>query len=114
MKEARTWQVAVLPGDGVGPEVVREAIRVLDTLGAMEDGPSIACTSFDWPSHQWHEQHGEIAPADYLEQLGAFDAILLGALGDCGPRRDPHRTLQHTRGSLAPQPGISKNDGAAV
>jgi len=109
MKEARTWQVAVLPGDGVGPEVVREAIRVLDTLGAMEDGPSIACTSFDWPSHQWHEQHGEIAPADYLEQLGAFDAILLGALGDPGPTSDPHRYLLTDSESLAPLLGIRKH-----
>src|SRR5690625_520126 len=109
MTDTSNWRVAVLPGDGVGPEVVREAIRVLGALCAAEDGPSIECTSFDWPSHHWHEQRGEIAPADYLEQLEKFDAILLGALGDPGPVDDPDRHLLPDADSLAPLLEIRKH-----
>lgn len=107
MEARRTWQVAVLPGDGVGPEVMAQATRVLDTLCA--DGPAIERTWFDWPSHAWHREHGTIAPADYLETLAGYDAILLGALGDPGPTDDPKRYLLADSESLGPLLAIRKH-----
>src|SRR5699024_1620793 len=109
MNKQRNWRVAVLPGDGIGPEVIGEAVRVLETLSADARGPTIECTVFDWPSHAWHEQYGESAPADYLQQLAAFDAILLGALGDPGPTDNPDRYLLSDADSLGPLLAIRKH-----
>lgn len=102
MTKKKTWRVAVLPGDGAGPEVMREGCRAIDALCEGNDGPSIECTTFDWPSHNWHMSHGEMAPVDFLEQLSAFDAILLGALGDPGPVSDLNRYVLSDSESLAP------------
>ncbi|GAB3684824.1 isocitrate/isopropylmalate dehydrogenase family protein [Salinisphaera aquimarina] len=107
--KAKTWRVAVLPGDGIGPEVVAQATRALDALCDKQSGLAIECTTFDWPSHAWHEQHGESAPADYLDQLADFDAILLGALGDPGPASNPERYLLSDAVSLAPLLQIRKH-----
>ena len=108
MSTQKTWRVAVLPGDGIGPEVVAQATRALEALAARDDELAIECTTFEWPSHAWHERHGESAPADYLDQLAAFDAILLGALGDPGPTSDPDRYLLSDAVSLAPLLEIRK------
>lgn len=108
MNKQKSWRVAVLPGDGIGPEVIAQARRVLDALMAGDPELTIECVSFEWPSHAWHEQHGEIAPADYLDRLAAFDAILLGALGDPGPTSDPNRYLLSDADSLAPLLEIRK------
>lgn len=108
MSTQKTWRVAVLPGDGIGPEVVAQASRALETLAARDGELAIECTMFEWPSHAWHERHGESAPSDYLDQLAAFDAILLGALGDPGPTSDPERYLLSDAVSLAPLLEIRK------
>ena len=71
-----THRVALLPGDGVGPEVIAEARRVIDALGL-----SLEWTELPWGSAHWHE-HGRMMPADALETLEAHDAILMGAIGD--------------------------------
>ena len=94
-------RIAVTPGDGIGPEVVDEAVRCLE---ALRDHHNLALewTSFPWPSHAWHQQHGETMPVDALAQLRAYDAILLGALGDPGPLDDPGRYLLPDSVSLAP------------
>lgn len=106
---ARTkWRVAVLPGDGIGEEVMRQAGRALDALGAG-DGPEIERVEFGWPSHAWHREHGRMAPADYLKTLGGFDAVLLGALGDPGPGDDPNRYVLSDADSLAPLLEIRKH-----
>ncbi len=94
-------RIAVIPGDGIGPEVVAVAIRCLDLLRQQND-LDISWTELPWPSHAWHERHGESMPADALEQLQGFDAILLGALGDPGPRDNPERYLLPDSVSLAP------------
>jgi tartrate dehydrogenase/decarboxylase / D-malate dehydrogenase len=70
-----THRIAVLAGDGVGPEVVDEARRCVDRLEL-----AIEWTDLDWGSDHWVE-HGAMMPADAIEQLRAFDAILLGAVG---------------------------------
>ena len=70
-----THRVAVLPGDGVGPEVIAEARKAVDALGLRSSGPS--CRG----ARPWHE-HGRMMPADALDDLRAHDAVLLGAIGD--------------------------------
>ncbi|HET7313278.1 isocitrate/isopropylmalate dehydrogenase family protein [Salinisphaera sp.] len=108
MTAKKTWRVAILPGDGIGPEVIAQATRALDTLAGIEPELAIDYDTFDWPSHAWHEAHGESAPADYLERLAGYDAILLGALGDPGPVSDPDRYLLSDSDSLAPLLEIRK------
>jgi tartrate dehydrogenase/decarboxylase/D-malate dehydrogenase len=71
-----THRVALLPGDGVGPEVIAEARRAVDALGL-----SLEWTELPWGSAHWHE-HGRMMPADALETLQAHDAVLMGAIGD--------------------------------
>jgi tartrate dehydrogenase/decarboxylase / D-malate dehydrogenase len=70
-----THRIALLPGDGVGPEVVAEARRCVDELGL-----AIEWSELGWGSDHWL-QHGAMMPPDAIEQLRAFDAILLGAVG---------------------------------
>ena len=108
MNARTTWRVAVLPGDGIGPEVMRQAGKALDALCAGE-GPEIERVEFGWPSHAWHREHGRMAPPDYLATLGEFDAILLGALGDPGPGDDPDRFVLSDAESLAPLLEIRKH-----
>ncbi|MDA3922205.1 MAG: isocitrate/isopropylmalate family dehydrogenase [Salinisphaera sp.] len=108
MTTEKTWRIAVLPGDGIGPEVVQQAVRALDALAASDSDLAIEYDRFDWPSHAWHQKHGESAPSDYLERLGEYDAILLGALGDPGPTSDPDRYLLSDADSLAPLLDIRK------
>jgi len=71
-----THRVAVLAGDGVGPEVVAEARKAVDSLGVAIDW-----TDLPWGSAYWHE-HGRMMPEDALDVVRAHDAILLGAVGD--------------------------------
>ena len=71
-----THRVAVLPGDGVGPEVIAEARRAVDALGL-----SVEWTELPWGSAYWHE-HGRMMPPDALDTLEAHDALLMGAIGD--------------------------------
>jgi tartrate dehydrogenase/decarboxylase/D-malate dehydrogenase len=71
-----THSIAVLPGDGVGPEVVTEARRVVDALGV-----AVRWTELPWGS-AWYHEHGEMMPGDALDVLRGHDAVLLGAIGD--------------------------------
>jgi len=69
-------KVALIPGDGVGPEVVAEARKVLDAVVV-----GLAWTELPWGSAWWHE-HGEMMAPDALKTLRAHDAIFMGAVGD--------------------------------
>ncbi|NNC23155.1 isocitrate/isopropylmalate dehydrogenase family protein [Salinisphaera sp. USBA-960] len=108
MTTDRNWRIAVCPGDGIGPEVVAEAERVLGALTHSDKRLSIETTQFEWPSHTWLAANGGMAPDDYLSQLAEFDAVLLGALGDPGPTSDPDRRVLSDAESLAPLLGIRK------
>lgn len=101
------WKIAVLPGDGIGPEVMAVTLRVLRAL-CEDGGPHIELNELPWPSHAWHRQHGEMMPHDWREQLGAHDVLLLGALGDPGPLDDPDRYVLPDGVSLAPLLAIRK------
>ena len=72
--------LAVIGGDGIGPEVVAEGLKVLEAaVGA--DGPKVTTTEYDLGARRWHAT-GETLPASVLSEVSAHDAILLGAIGD--------------------------------
>jgi 3-isopropylmalate dehydrogenase len=73
---ARSIRLAVIGGDGIGPEVVAEATKVLSATGLQLDQ-----TDYDLGSARWHRT-GEILPDTVLTELSEHDAILLGAVGD--------------------------------
>ncbi|GIL36094.1 3-isopropylmalate dehydrogenase [Phycicoccus sp. DTK01] len=74
--------LAVIAGDGIGPEVVAEGLKVLEAaVGA--DGPKVATTEYDLGARRWHAT-GETLPDSVLEEITGHDAILLGAIGDPG------------------------------
>jgi 3-isopropylmalate dehydrogenase len=79
MTRNKSYQIAVVPGDGTGPEVIREAVKVLKAAGAKH-GFSLALTEYDLGS-QRYLRTGEILPSSVLQELRKFDAILLGAIG---------------------------------
>jgi tartrate dehydrogenase/decarboxylase/D-malate dehydrogenase len=83
--------IAVIPGDGVGREVVDEGIRVMETLGLLDPDLAFGFVRFDWGS-EYYFRHGRMMPEDALDTLATFDAIYLGAVGD--PRLPDHVTLQ--------------------
>jgi len=72
-------RIAVIPGDGIGKEVIPEGIRVLEAAGAAF-GVTFDWNVFDWSCETWHRS-GRMMPEDGIEQLRAFDAIYLGAVG---------------------------------
>ena len=76
----REYKIAVIPGDGTGPEVVAEANKVLDAAGKKFDF-SLKRTFFDWGGEHYLAT-GEILPDDAVESLKKFDAVLLGAIGN--------------------------------
>lgn len=101
MRRRSRWKVAVLPGDGVGPEVMSVTVKALQALTA--DGrPQLELTELPWPSHAWHRSHGEMWPDDWHRRLAEFDVILLGALGDPGPTDDAQRYRLPDAAALAP------------
>jgi len=76
-----TRRIAVIPGDGVGPEVVAEAMRVLARVAQLEPKLSLVFESFDWGTDHYLRS-GAMMPPDGLQRLASFDAILFGAVGD--------------------------------
>jgi len=74
----RSIRIAVIGGDGIGPEVVAEATKVM--LAAAGD-VTIETTSYDLGAARWHRT-GEILPDTVLSEISTHDAILLGAVGD--------------------------------
>src|SRR5438093_13677998 len=72
----KRYRIALIPGDGVGKEVVPAAVKVLE---AAAQGFTLSFQAFDWGCEYCLET-GRIMPDDNLEQLHAFDAILLNAI----------------------------------
>ena len=72
-------RIALIPGDGIGREVVPEGVRVLEAVG-RRFGIDLAFTEFDWSCRRY-ERDGRMMPEDGLDQLASFDAIYLGAVG---------------------------------
>ena len=78
----RTYDVAIIGGDGIGPEVAAAGLRVL-RAAAEADGFAVRPQSFPWGS-AYFRAHGRMMPDDGLEALRRFDAIYFGAVGDPG------------------------------
>ena len=85
------YNLALIGGDGIGPEVVAEGKKVLDYLAAHTPGLSFNYTEYPWGSAYYRET-GRMMPEDGLEQLRGQQAILFGAVGD--PDIPDHITLQ--------------------
>jgi tartrate dehydrogenase/decarboxylase/D-malate dehydrogenase len=77
---SKTHRIAVIPGDGIGTEVMPEGLRVLDAAASRFD-IALAFDHFDFASWPYFERHGSMMPADWKEQIGGHDAILFGAVG---------------------------------
>jgi tartrate dehydrogenase/decarboxylase/D-malate dehydrogenase len=71
--------IAVIPGDGIGKEVVPEGLRVLDTIG-RKFSIDFQLDHFDW-SCDHYLKHGTMMPDDWKERIGRHDAIFFGAVG---------------------------------
>lgn len=72
--------IAVIPGDGIGKEVVPEGLRVLDAA-ATKFGIEIAFDHFDFASCDYYAAHGRMMPEDWKTRIGGHDAIFFGAVG---------------------------------
>jgi len=84
-----SYKIALIPGDGIGKEVIPEGVRVVHALSA-KFGFEISFREFPFSCAYYHE-HGVMMPEDGLEQLQPHDAILLGAVGD--PQVPDHVSL---------------------
>ncbi|MGA8075191.1 MAG: isocitrate/isopropylmalate family dehydrogenase, partial [Candidatus Acidiferrales bacterium] len=79
--DSTSKRIAVIPGDGIGPEVIAESVKVLNAA-VSKTGKKLALTNFDWGADRYLRD-GTTLPADAPEMFRRnFDAILFGALGD--------------------------------
>jgi tartrate dehydrogenase/decarboxylase/D-malate dehydrogenase len=74
------FRIALYPGDGIGPDVIEEAVRVLRAVEQLDGSFSLDLETLPWGMSYWRET-GRVVPDDFLEQLRRYDAILLGAVG---------------------------------
>src|SRR5512138_443715 len=74
------YSIAVIGGDGIGPEGVAEGLKILDAVTG-EGGRTVATTDYHLGARRWHAT-GETLPDTVLAELRGHDAILLGAIGD--------------------------------
>ena len=86
----KTYRIAAIPADGIGPEVITAGLEVLEAVARRTDQFDFDVTSFDWGS-DYYKTHGQMMPADGLDQLKPFDAIFFGAVG--APDVPDHITL---------------------
>ncbi len=75
----KRYKIAVIPGDGIGKEVVPEGMRVLEAAGAKY-GLQLDWETFPW-SCEYYAKHGQMMPEDGLQRIRPYDAIFLGAVG---------------------------------
>ncbi len=75
-----THRIAVIAGDGIGPEVISAGRRTLEALQRLDSALSLEYVEFPWGS-AYYLAHGHMMPPDGIEQLAPFDAIYFGAVG---------------------------------
>lgn len=73
-------RIAVIAGDGIGPEVMPEGLRVLDAA-ARKFGINLQFDAFGFSSWEYYERHGKMLPDDWKAQIGGHEAIYFGAVG---------------------------------
>lgn len=76
----KTYNIAVIPGDGIGKEVTREGMKILDAV-SDKHGFKVHTEDFDWGC-DYYLKHREMMPENILDILKGFDAIFLGCIGD--------------------------------
>jgi len=76
----KTYRIAMIPGDGIGKEVIPAGVQVLETVARAEGQFALDFNAFDWGC-EYYLRSGRMMPEDGLEQLRPFDAIYLGAIG---------------------------------
>ncbi|MEP1209245.1 MAG: tartrate dehydrogenase [Rhizobiaceae bacterium] len=86
----RSYTIAAIPADGIGPEVINAGLEVLQALSQRIGDLNFEVTSFDWGS-DYYRRHGTMMPEDGTDQLKEFDAIFFGAVG--APDVPDHITL---------------------
>ena len=77
---SKNFNLAVIAGDGIGPEVVAEGLKVLDVVAAKY-GVTFAKTDYELGAKYWHKT-GEVLPDSVMSEIAKSDVILLGAVGD--------------------------------
>ncbi len=80
MTKTNVHRIAVIPGDGIGKEVVPEGLRVLEAV-ASKCSRTFAFESFDFASCDYYAQHGKMMPDNWKPLIGGHDAIFFGAVG---------------------------------
>ena len=86
----KKYQIATIPGDGIGKEVIPAGQQVLQALVASGGSFALAFENFGWGG-DWYRAHGVMMPPDGLDALRHKDAILFGSAGD--PQIADHITL---------------------
>jgi tartrate dehydrogenase/decarboxylase/D-malate dehydrogenase len=86
----RTYNIAAIPADGIGPEVISAGLKVLEALAKRLGEIAFRVETFEWGSG-YYKRHGVMMPADGLDTLKRFDAIYFGAVG--APDVPDHITL---------------------
>ncbi len=76
----KTHKIAVIPGDGIGPEVIAEGVKVLRKVAELDGGFQFEFTHFPWGC-EYYLNEGRMMAEDGIEQLMHYDAIYLGAVG---------------------------------
>jgi len=79
----QTYKIAVIAGDGIGPEVIREGIKVLEEAARLDGRFSFSFTHFPWGC-EYYKETGRMMAEDGISKLQEFDAIFLGAVGAPG------------------------------
>ena len=74
------YNIAVIPGDGIGIEVVPEALKVLEVV-SNKYGINLQLDHFDFSSYEYYSKHGQMMPDDWKSQIGSHDALFFGAVG---------------------------------
>ena len=80
MASSNRLRIAVIPGDGIGKEVMPEGVRALEKA-ASRFGIGLVLDWFDFASCDYYAQHGRMMPEDWKERIGGHDAIFFGAVG---------------------------------
>ena len=79
----KQYTIAVIPGDGIGPEVINESLKVLNRISQLDGTFSFRFDTYPWGC-EYYQKTGEMMPANGIDILRPYDAILLGAIGAPG------------------------------
>lgn len=105
---AKTYSIASIPADGIGPEVIGAGITVLNALADTLKTFNLTFTNYDWSSGTY-KKTGKYIPDGGLDELKKHDAIFFGAVGAPGelPSSSSFTFLSHTDLPRRPRPHLS-------